>query len=178
MDPAHDALIAIGAVAMRGGQVVPGDSFEVILRQDTASTRANIVVHGVGVGAQKGGADPPQALRAFLEYAGTAPLLAFHAPFDRSFLQRAVRRSPGAVLGDRWLDVAQLASAVQPKLRLRSLDEWLEATRTPVLARHSAVADAFATALLVARLLPEARRQGAGGFRELQRLARQAKWLQ
>jgi len=43
--------------------------------------------------------------------------------------------------------------------------------------RHSAAADAFATALLMARLLPEARRQGAPTFGDMQKLARQAKWL-
>ena len=43
--------------------------------------------------------------------------------------------------------------------------------------RHSAAADAFATALLMARLLPEARRQGSVGFNAMQQLARQAKWL-
>jgi len=41
----------------------------------------------------------------------------------------------------------------------------------------SAAADAFATALLMARLLPEARRQGAPTFGDMQKLARQAKWL-
>jgi len=177
MDAAADRLIAIGAVALHGGRVAPGDSLEIIVRQAAASSRANILVHGVGVGAQLAGTDPSRAISAFLDYVGQAPLLAFHAPFDRGFLARAIKQYVNTPFDNPWLDVAELAPALLPKLPLRSLDEWLNATGIPVAARHSAAADAFATALLVTRLLPEARRQGADGFAALQHLARQAKWL-
>jgi len=60
---------------------------------------------------------------------------------------------------------------------LKSLDEWLQYYGIPVVARHSAASDAFATALLMTRLLPEARRQGARTFADMQQLVRQAKWL-
>jgi len=178
MDAAAHALIAIGAVAVRDGRVAPGDSLEVVVRQASASSRDNILVHGVGVQAQLEGVEPAHAARAFLDYVGRSPLLAFHAPFDRGFLVRAVRQHAKRSFDNPWLDVAELASALLPKLTLRSLDEWLQATGIPVTTRHSAAADAFATALLLTRLLPEARRQGAEGFPALQRLAHQAKWLQ
>lgn len=177
MDAAADALIAIGAVAMHDGRVAPGDSLEVVVRQTSASSRANILVHGVGVQAQLAGTDPARAIRVFLDYVGRSPLLAFHAAFDRGFLARTIRHYVNQPFDNPWLDVAELAPALLPKLALRSLDEWLHATDIPVAARHSAAADAFATALLTTRLLPEARRQGAEGFTALQRLARQAKWL-
>jgi DNA polymerase-3 subunit epsilon len=61
---------------------------------------------------------------------------------------------------------------------LKSLDEWLKHYGVPVAVRHSAASDAFATALLMTRLLPEARRQGAPTFGDMQKLARAAKWLQ
>jgi DNA polymerase III subunit epsilon len=76
-----------------------------------------------------------------------------------------------------WLDLAELAPALDPKAGLKSLDEWLNRYDIRVSARHSAAADAFATALLAARLLPEARRQGAKDFRAMQKMAREAKWL-
>lgn len=177
MDAAADRLIAIGAVAMHDGRVAPGDSLEIVVRQTTASSRANILVHGVGVQAQLDGTDPARATGAFLDYVGRAPLLAFHAPFDRGFLARTIKHYVNQPFDNPWLDVAELAPALLPKLALRSLDEWLQAMGIPVAARHSAAADAFATALLTARLLPEARRQGAEGFTALQKLARQAKWL-
>ncbi|HQR20145.1 MAG TPA: 3'-5' exonuclease [Burkholderiaceae bacterium] len=178
MDVSSDQLIAIGAVAIVDGRVVPGDSLEIIVKQAAASSRENILVHGVGAHAQLNGTDPPHAVRAFMDYAGRAPMLAFHAPFDRSFLARVTKHYVNQPFDNPWLDIAELAPALSPKLSLKSLDEWLQHYGIPVAARHSAASDAFATALLMTRLLPEARRQGAPGFGDMQKLARAAKWLQ
>jgi DNA polymerase-3 subunit epsilon len=104
-------------------------------------------------------------------------LIAFHAPFDRGFLIRAVKVYLNQLFDNPWLDLAELAPAVDPAARLKSLDEWLQRYGIPVSARHSAAADAYSTALLCARLLPAARRQGAKDFAGLQKLARQARWL-
>jgi DNA polymerase-3 subunit epsilon len=177
MDVANDALISIGAVAIVDGKVTPGDSLEIIVRQATASSRENILVHGVGAHAQLNGTDPQHAVRAFMDYAGRAPMLAFHAPFDRSFLARVAKHYVNQPFDNPWLDIAELAPALEPKVALKSLDEWLRHYCIPVSVRHSAASDAFATALLMTRLLPEARRQGAPGFTDMQKLARQAKWL-
>ena len=178
MNIASDALISIGAVAVVGGRVRPGDSLEYVVRQSQASSRENILVHGVGRAAQLSGVDPAQAVERFLDYVGRAPLIAFHAPFDRGFLARAIKTYVNTPFDNPWLDLAELAPAVDPKARLKSLDEWLGRYSIPVSARHSAAADAFATALLATRLLPEAARQGAKSFSQLQSLARSAKWIQ
>jgi DNA polymerase-3 subunit epsilon len=177
MDIARDALIAIGAVGIVDGRVLPGDSLEIVVRQSAASSRDNILVHGIGAQAQLTGVDPTQAMRAFLDYVGQAPLLAFHAAFDRGFLTRVVRAYARQPFDNPWLDLAELAPALVPKVKLKSLDEWLQHYGIPVAVRHSAASDAFATALLMARLLPEARRQGAPHFDDMVKLARQAKWL-
>jgi DNA polymerase-3 subunit epsilon len=177
-DPTKDGLISIGGVAMRSdGHVLPGDALEIIYRQKTASSRENILVHGIGVQAQEGGADPEAATRAFLDFVGASPILAFHAPFDRGFLARAVKVFVNQPFDNPWLDLAELAPAVDPEAKLKSLDEWLDRYAIDVSVRHSAAADAFATALLAARLLPKARKQGVQDFSALQKLARQAKWL-
>jgi DNA polymerase-3 subunit epsilon len=177
MDAATDELISIGGVAMCGGRVVPADSFEIVVKKTTASSRGNIVVHGIGAQAQLAGTAPHHALRAFLDFVGRAPLLAFHARFDRGFLSRAIKAHVSQPFDNPWLDLAELAPVLDSEARLKSLDEWLQRYQIPIFARHSAAADAFATALLAARLLPEARRQGASDFVSMQRLARYARWV-
>lgn len=170
LDPLTDCLISIGGVAMHAtGHVLPGDSLEVTYLQPKASSRDNILVHGIGVAAQLEGRNPGQATRAFLDFAGSGPILAFHAAFDRGFLARAVKVFVNEPFHNPWLDLAALAPA---------LDDWLVRYGIPVSARHSAAGDAFATALLAARLLHEARRQGANDFAAMQRLARAARWVQ
>jgi DNA polymerase-3 subunit epsilon len=177
-DMAQHGLISIGGVAMRSdGRVLPGESFEIVYKQDVASTRENILIHGIGVQAQTDGADPAEATRAFLDFVGVSPILAFHAPFDRGFLARAVKVFVNQPFDNPWLDLAELAPALDPKPGHKALDEWLDHYDITVSSRHSAAADAFATALLAARLLPEAHRQGVRSFRAMQKMAREAKWL-
>ncbi len=177
MHASTDELISIGGVALVDGRVMVADSIEVVLKRATASSHENIVVHGIGVQAQLAGTDPHDALRAFMDFIGQAPLVAFHAPFDRGFLARAIKAYVNLPFDNPWLDLAELAPVLDSDTRAKSLDEWLQRYRIPVIARHSAAADAFATALLAARLLPEAKRQGAGDFVSLQRLARYARWV-
>ena len=68
-----DRLIAIGAVAVVNGKIDLDDSFEVVLQQQVTSTKANILIHGIGGSAQTGGQAPIEALLAFLEYLGKDP---------------------------------------------------------------------------------------------------------
>lgn len=177
-DPTAHGLISIGGVAMHAnGHVLPGDSLEIVYRQECASSKDNILVHGVGVDAQLKGTDPAEATIAFLDYVGACPILAFHAPFDRGFLARAVKMFVNQPFDNPWLDLAELAPALEPRANAKALDEWLSRYGIAVSVRHSAAADAFATALFAARLLPEARRQGAGDFNAMQRLARESRWV-
>jgi len=176
MDPARDRLISIGAVALEAGRLRPADSFEVVLQQPSTSTRENILVHGLGAEAQSGGTAPREALQSFADFIDDAPLLAFHAPFDRAFLVRACELHGMQRPPNEWLDLDPLARSLLPRARLASLDEWLAHFDIPVANRHSAAADAYATALLALRLLDLARRAGDADFRSLQRSARDARW--
>ena len=177
-DFSRDRLISIGAVAMRAnGHVYPADSIEIIYRQSAASARANILIHGIGIEAQLRGIEPEHATARFLEYIGVCPLIAFHAPFDRGFIARTVKIHVNQPFDNPWLDLAQLAPILEPKSQMKSLDEWLGHYGITVSARHSAAADAYATALLAALLLPRARAMGNVSFSDLQALARQARWL-
>lgn len=157
LDTARGALISIGAVALEDDAIVVAPAFEAILRQVKPSSHANIALHGVGAGAQSRGEDPAEALMRFLEFARKDPLVAWHAAFDAAFLRRALKQHLGLGLGNEWLDVALLAplklsshkvAGVGAGARGRGLDEWLARLGIDPVARHNALADAFATAQL------------------------------
>jgi DNA polymerase III subunit epsilon len=175
LDASQDALIAIGAVAVCGGRVLASDSFEQVLRPPRTSGRDNILIHRIGQAAQRDGATPAEACTAFLAYAGDAPLVAFHASFDRAFLTRAVRDSLGRRLESRWLDLAGLAPALNPQVRAHALDEWLSHFSIEVSQRHHASADAFATAMLFLRLLAQVK-PAERNMKSLAALAQAQRW--
>jgi DNA polymerase-3 subunit epsilon len=176
LDTGSDRLLAIGAVAVHGERIVVEDSFELVVQQARASERQNILVHGIGAHAQVNGIEPRQACTRFLDYARSAPLVAFHASFDRGFLARAMKAYLGLPMKNDWLDLADLAPALHPDVKGKALDDWLAHFGITVDQRHHAASDAFATAALFIRLLsgvpPEQR-----GLRRLQKLAAQARWL-
>jgi DNA polymerase-3 subunit epsilon len=181
LDPARDRLLAIAAVALhRDGPRLalrPADSFEVVLAQpERPADKANILLHGIGIGAQRAGVEPAAALANFAAYVGDAPLIAFHAAFDRRLLERALH-AHGSRLRVRWLDLADLAPVLQPGVPATALDDWLALHGIEVAERHRAAADAWATAELLQKLWPLARRQRADGFHGLQRLAEARHWL-
>jgi DNA polymerase-3 subunit epsilon len=180
LDPARDHLIAIAAIGIhvdwqRGrAALVPSDSFEVVLRPPEASSRENVLVHGIGHRSQAEGLPPAEGLGAFDAWADGAPRLAFHADFDRALLRRHASR--GGREAPRWLDIAQLAAAVAPQVRARALDDWLDHYAIPCGRRHEAAADAWATGQLLLRLFPAAAAQ-CSGWRGLERLAAASRWL-
>lgn len=183
LDPKRDRLLAIAALAVHrdGGppRLAFGDSFEVLLRQPEAQVdKANILVHGIGVGAQRAGSEPAQALAAFEAWVGRSPLIGFHVAFDEALIQRAMRSILGRALQTPWIDLADVARVVRPDLAARSLDDWLAALDLRCVSRHQAAADTLVTAELLLKLWPGvlAQRQGAD-WRALERLAAQRRWL-
>lgn len=158
LDPQVDRLIAIGAVTVEAGKIELGRSFYSVLRQSASSSRENILLHGIGGTEQCQGQEPAEALLDFLEFAGKAPLVGYHAAFDDAVIRRAVSEHLGERLRVHWIDLAQLAPQVLPNdaRRRQALDDWLERFHIHVYRRHDALADALATAQLLLALMARA----------------------
>lgn len=186
LDARRDRLLAIAAIAVHLQPARPlialGDSFEVVLRQPGAAAppdKSNILLHGIGVGAQRAGMAPMAALSAFAGFVGASPLIAFHAAFDRTLIQRACHAELGRVLPNPWLDLEPLAAVLFPDLPARSLDEWMKYFGIDCAVRHQAAADTLATAEVLLKLWPALRRQlPQPAFAAVVSLAAQRRWLQ
>ncbi len=172
LDARRDRLLSLGAVEVAGGRIALERAYSAVLRQAAPSAQANILVHGIGGEAQLGGREPGEALRGLAAFIGEGLPVAFHAPFDAEVLRRADPPVKG-----KWLDLARLAPALFPKRKEKQLDDWLAAFAIECPARHDALGDAYATALLFLVLLAEARRQGVDTVEALSGLAASSKWL-
>lgn len=179
LDPLRDRLISIGAVGVRAGLAHGDDAFEVVLRQESPSAEANILVHGIGGEAQLAGREPVGALLDLLSFAGKAPLVAFHADFDRILIERATTAALGIKPDNAWLDLAVLAPALLGRRGSAAvtLDGWLQRYGIEHPARHDALADAFATAQLLLVVLDAARKRGMATWAQLARLQQDQRWL-
>jgi DNA polymerase-3 subunit epsilon len=181
LDPRQDRLLAIAAVCIHVNddqslKIDIFDSFEAVLKQDLASDKDNILLHGIGAQAQMMGEDPQQVLRNFERWVGNAPLLAFHAAFDESMIQRAFQYQLGHKLKNTWIDVEPLVSASYPEVKARSLDQWMNHLGIECAVRHQAAADTFATAELILQIWPRLRPLAAT-IDSIEKLARESRWL-
>jgi DNA polymerase-3 subunit epsilon len=185
LDVHADRLLAIAAIALQvDGAAMPrivlGDSFEAVLRQGPVATdKSNILLHGIGVGEQRAGAPPAEALAAVLQWLGDAPLIAFHAEFDRAMIFRALKqtRMRGRTPANPWLDLEPLADVLHPQVGGTALDDWLDHFGIECAVRHQAAADTLATAELLQQLWPALRAQHCTSFAALRKLAAQRRWL-
>ena len=175
----RDRLLSIGAVRVESQRIVIGNAFHRLLRQASASSVANILVHRISGTAQREGDDPAEVLLAFLEWVGHAPLVGFHAPFDATMIARALRSVLGVQWKNPWLDLAVLAPALYPDVRSpqQSLDDWLARFNIIAMQRHDALADALATAQLLQVMIARATALGMTQSRALLAFAAGQRWL-
>jgi DNA polymerase III subunit epsilon len=161
LDTQTAQLLAVACVAVhvdwqqRSLHIVPGDSFEIVIKpQRPVSDKENILIHGIGMQRQQMGLPGWQALPLLLAYLQDAPLLAFHAWFDKTLLERHCLSELGQPLKSVWCDIEKLCSVTQPEANAADLDQWLDHFDISCEARHEAAADAFAEAEILQRIWP------------------------
>lgn len=182
LEARRDRLLAIAAIGLRVDwarkrlAIVPGDSFEVYLAQTAASSRSNILLHGIGEARQRDGSAPGLAMQAFADFVGDAPLVAFHAWFDRRFVQRYDRAHGSGQFANPWLDVEHLCAVVHPEVKARSLDDWMAHFGIVCAVRHQAAADTLAECEVLLRIWPRVAAQ-CNNWQDVQRMAGRHRWL-
>ena len=174
-----DRLISIGAVALTDGRMDFNDAFQVVLRQERVSTTENILIHGIGGSAQSEGTEPAEALLAFLRYIGKAPLIAYHAFFDQSMIDKAMNEYLGMELEQTWIDLAWvLPDFFQFRTNGRvALDDWLQLFGIENIMRHNAVSDAYATAKLLQVAIAAGMRKGADSPASFLKIEKARRWI-
>lgn len=174
LDPLSDQLLAIGAVEVVDRHIHVSNGFEQILTAHNVERSEAILIHGITPTATANGELPRKVLLDFLEYAGKAPLIAYHAEFDQAMLGRALRRELGVRMPNPWLDLAWLAPALFPEARLQRqpLDAWLDYFKLQPHRRHRALDDCLVTGELLLILLQRARSRDMHTLGELLTLAK------
>ncbi len=183
LDPHRAELLAIAALAVvpdfagRSLALCPQDSFEVVLeRQSEAADEDNVLLHGIGLGSQRAGVPPGQALAAFQTWLGNSPLLAFHAGFDQTLINRHSLKHLGQALPNPWVCIEELCAATHTQVKARALDDWLAHFQIPCVKRHQAASDTWAEAEVLQRIWPQAATQ-CRDWHGLAKLASAARWV-
>lgn len=156
--PGASAITEIGAVKVRGGEVL--GEFQTLVDPGGPVPAQIQVLTGITTAMVIGAPRIAEVLPSFLEFAHGSVLVAHNAPFDVGFLKAAAAETGHAWPGFAVVDTVRLARRVvtrdeAPNHKLSTLAALFRASVTP---EHRALADARATVdvlhALLSRLAP------------------------
>jgi DNA polymerase-3 subunit epsilon len=166
LNPAVDAIVTIGAVAVCGGDILLEDSFSALLK--VAENTSAVTVHGVTRDQSVNGLDEKVALERFLDYLKDGVIVGHHIGHDITAVNAGCDRHWQATLLNRSLDTMDLtlhlerdgAFVDRPPIRRFTLDALCGMFGVVPHDRHTAAGDAFITAQVFVRLVRLASRFG------------------
>ncbi len=167
LDMEKDRILSIGALSLQNNTIYVNQSFEVYLYQHFYHAK-NIAVHGILEEESKPQITELEAIQLSLAFIGNSVLVAHHAGFDRAMIDQALQRHGLPKLKNKFLDTSILykrtliASPLLQKQEQYSLDELAEKFDIPATDRHTALGDAYITAIAFLKILGKLK--GKGNF--------------
>jgi DNA polymerase-3 subunit epsilon len=166
LDPVHDALVSLGAVAVQGGEILLDQAFEAMLKLEYNNSM--VMIHGITRDESLKGRDEGEALLDFLDYLGDGVIVGHHIGHDVAMLNVALGKHFGIKLRNRTLDTMELTLhleqagllPVSPDEPDFGFDALCARFHIPPHDRHTAHGDAFLAAQLLLKLLRLAKRAG------------------
>lgn len=158
LDHEKDRMLSIGALSIQDNTIAIQDSFEVFLDQHFYHAK-NIEIHGILQDERKERITELEALVQFLEFVGNGVLVAHHVGFDRTMIDNALKRHGMPKLKNKVLDTSILYkrtlinSPLLPRQEQYSLDELAEKFDISKKDRHTALGDAYITAIAFMKII-------------------------
>jgi DNA polymerase-3 subunit epsilon len=156
-DLKNDRILSIGALRIQNGTIKAKEAFEVFLDQ-TKFNADTVEIHGI---LKQGKVDQIMeidGLKILLNLLKNAVLVAHHVRFDVGMINAALIRNGLPKLLNRELDTSVLYNKSLPRSKRKTeghytLDELCEAFQIPKIDRHTALGDAYITAIAFLRIL-------------------------
>ncbi len=173
-DYEQDRILCIGALRLKEQQIQVQDCLEVYLRQEHYDQKST-EVHGILSREERPCLTEKEALEAFLAFLGDDIIVAHHARFDMTMINNALERHGMPRVTNRVLDTSALyrktliQSPVVPKKDHYTLDELADKFDICKKDRHTALGDAYITAIAFIRILQGLKQKGITTLRQVLR---------
>jgi DNA polymerase-3 subunit epsilon len=145
LDPAEDEIIAIGAVRIVNGRVLPQEIFDQLIDPGRPVSPESVRIHGITGEMLAGQPGIEAVLPRFARFSEDTVLVGHNVAFDMRFLAEKEART-GVRFGGPVLDTLLLSSVAHPDLDDHSLEAIAERLGVSVIGRHTALGDALVTA--------------------------------
>ena len=164
-----DKMLSIGALTVIRNEIDVNNSLELYVEQENLSYGA-IPIHGIINNSGKGLTEY-ESVKQFIEYTGDSILVGHNINFDISFINQILKKSFNDSLKNKSLDTFNLYHRLSKGERLTksqsSLDGLCKTFNIPASDRHTALGDAYITAVLFLKFLSRLKKRGVETVDEL-----------
>ena len=156
-DLKKDRILSIGALRIKDGTIKAKEAFEVFLNQTTFDSKT-VEIHGILKKGKVTQISEVEGLKILLNLLKNGVLVAHHVRFDVGMINEALKRNGLPKLLNKELDTAVLFNKSLPRSKRKteghySLDELCDHFNIPKTDRHTALGDAYITAIAFLRIL-------------------------
>ncbi|MFV8340837.1 PolC-type DNA polymerase III [Flavobacterium sp. XS2P39] len=162
-DYINDRILCIGAIILQNGMIPIHDSFEVFIQQEHYD-QTSAQIHGILKECVIDHRNTElEALQQLLEFLGDSVIIAHHTIFDITMINNALERNGLPKLKNKTLDTAVLykktllVSNLLERKENYSLDELADKFDISKKDRHTAMGDAYITAIAFLKILNKLR---------------------
>ena len=160
LDTKTDEILSIGAVKIKGNKILTSQTFEIYLKNSKNISSESILVHGIRECDLLDAKEPQDAIKEFLNFIGSRPLVGYYLEFDVAMINRYIKPMIGVTLPNRMIEVSEIyfektiPLIPQGNIDLR-FDTILKNCNIPNMGVHNAVNDAIMTAMIYLELTKE-----------------------
>jgi DNA polymerase-3 subunit epsilon len=154
----EDRILSVGALILKNRSIRPKQAFEVFVDQ-TKYNAETVKIHGILKGGKKTTITELEALKKTLHLLENAVLVAHHALYDVTMLNKALKRNGLPKLRNKTLDTSRLYQRTLSRSKRNesnghsTLDDMAKAFDISQKDRHTALGDAYITAIAFLRII-------------------------
>jgi len=168
----NDRILCIGALVLQNGIIAVQNSFEVYLEQEHYD-KATAQIHGILKAFIIQRPTELEALQQFLDFLGDSIIIAHHTIFDITMINKALERNGLPQLTNKTLDTAYLYKKTLIKSHLferkdhYTLDDLADKFDISKKDRHTALGDAYITAIAFLKIIKKLKEKKAINLNQL-----------
>ncbi|SHH04994.1 DNA polymerase-3 subunit epsilon [Flavobacterium fluvii] len=171
-DYENDRILCIGAIVLQNNRISIQDSFEIYIEQEHYN-KATAQIHGILKDFVLDRPKELEALQQFLAFLGDSIIIAHHAKFDVTMINKALERNGLPELKNKSLDTAILykktliTSYLLERKEHYTLDDLADKFDISKKDRHTAMGDAYITAIAFLKILKKLREKEEVTWKQL-----------
>ena len=164
LDVKEAEIISIGAVKIRGNEVLTSESFYVLVKPEGMMEATNVTIHGLRPKDLSDGLSIEEALYRFLDFIGGRTLIGYYLDYDVAMVNKFLKPLLGIKLPNRQIDVSSIFYQQEMNKTIHNayidlrMATMVKKLKIPDLPRHDALNDSINVALMYLALMAREKR--------------------